>query len=280
MKDKSKLNTEARSVSGVQEWADEHFNVEIGHCQYGCKYCYARSMAKRFKRKPRIRSDEEIGKTRFPKSTRRVMFPTTHDIYPANLDKCCKAIGMILGTPGRDVLIVSKADPECIGRICDDFSEQKDRILFRVTIGSASEEALAKWERGAPSFARRMEALKLAYERGFQTSVSGEPMLDADYGKVIEAVRPFVTDHVWAGIVNRPACCLWASGATGKELESLKQEISKLQSDADLKRLYAAYKDDPLVEWKDSLKVRFGLERVRFGHKRATETGLDIHNRG
>ena len=64
----------------------------------------------------------------------RIMFPTTHDITPETLEECVTFIHKLLA-PGNKILIVSKPHLECIKRICNEFSQYKEDILFRFTIG-------------------------------------------------------------------------------------------------------------------------------------------------
>ena len=58
-------------------------------------------------------------------------------------------------------------------------------------------EVLKFWEPGAPSFDERIACLKYAYEAGYATSISCEPMLDDKIDLVIDAVRPDVTHSIW-----------------------------------------------------------------------------------
>jgi DNA repair photolyase len=170
-------------ITGTKEWAVANVNCLIG-CSNGCRYCYGKSMARRFGRvspdaewiKPRLRV-EEVGRKRYLKSG-TIMFPTTHDITPEFLEPCITVLKKLLEA-GNRVLVVSKPHLACIERICKEFSQYKDRILFRFTIGAFDNDLLAFWEPGAPTFDERLACLKLAYDCGFQTNVSVEPMLDS-----------------------------------------------------------------------------------------------------
>ena len=129
------------------------------------------------------------------------MFPTTHDISPENLEVNLEGIAHVLNR-GHDILIVSKPHLECIKAICDKFIAFKDKILFRFTIGSASDKVLKFWEPNAPDFCERLASLKHAFECGFETSVSCEPMLDERIEDVVTKVEPYVTDAIWIGKMN------------------------------------------------------------------------------
>ncbi|WP_155303578.1 hypothetical protein [Desulfosarcina widdelii] len=62
----------------------------------------------------------------------RVMFPSSHDITPANLDACMTVIGNLLGA-GNEILIVSKPRFECIDRICREFQAASDLCCSTAT---------------------------------------------------------------------------------------------------------------------------------------------------
>jgi DNA repair photolyase len=131
-----------------------------------------------------------------------VMFPSSHDITPTVLNEAVIVLSNLLSA-GNDVLLVSKPPKECIERICQEFMEYKDGILFRFTIGARSNEILSFWEPGAPSFEERKTALQYAHEKGFRTSVSMEPILDMD--DVLDLffdLEPFVSDTLWLGKMN------------------------------------------------------------------------------
>jgi len=84
-----------KKVSGTREWARSNVNVSNG-CSHDCRYCYARNMAVRFKRKTAETWHlEEIDKDKVSKGygKRRgtIMFPTTHDITPGIFESCFKS---------------------------------------------------------------------------------------------------------------------------------------------------------------------------------------------
>ncbi|HQO39114.1 MAG TPA: radical SAM protein, partial [Spirochaetota bacterium] len=173
-------------ATGTREWAAHSRNIYVG-CANDCTYCYAKAMAIRFGRKT---ADSwkamELQPAALRKTTKtggHIMFPTTHDITPAVADTCISYLEKLL-CAGNELLIMSKPHYECVVRMCDAFADYKDQILFRFTIGSANDEVLKLWEPGAPSYLERVKALQYAFRVGFNTSVSCEPMLDFEIGKV------------------------------------------------------------------------------------------------
>jgi len=258
----------SKPVFGTTEWAASNANCIAG-CSHNCHYCYAKTMAIRFHRKSTEtwKDEEQKPLKKIGKRIGRIMFPTTHDISPKNVDYCFEYLNKILSV-GNEVLIVSKPHFEVFERFCKEFSSYKDKILLRFTIGSASSDTLALWEPGAAGFKERLNSLDLVYTAGFKTSVSCEPMLDTDMSKLIEKVRPFVNDCIWLGIMNSPFVRLSINKAPKEVIEEAKKLIN-FYDNKTVNELYSRYKNDPLIKWKESIKKIVGIEVP-------LEKGLDI----
>lgn len=251
-----------KNVVGTYEWAKKTLNFQIG-CENGCLYCYAREMAARYGRKngidwTNVRIRENALKKNFPDFKEVVMFPSSHDITPNNIEQTIQFLGKML-VAGNKVLIVSKPNYECIKRICKEFDQYKDQILFRFSIGSTSDEVLKFWEPNAPSFNERLKSLKLAHKLGFQTSISCEPMLDNHIEKVITNVEPFVTETIWLGKANRllgktGRGRLEFNGVLNNETQHKAEELNEWQNDKNILALYKQFKDNPKIRWKESIK--------------------------
>ena len=254
----------ARPPTGTQEWAASNVNIQDG-CEHDCRYCYAKTMAIRFKRatatswkRPRLRQhDLDRG---FTRRSGRIMFPTAHDITPRNLDACLAVLRKMLAV-GNDVLIVSKPRVTCIARLCDELASYRDQIVFRFSIGSTDNAILSYWEPGAPSFTDRLAGLKTAYLRDFQTSVSGEPMLDGNPDALIATVRPYVTDPIWLGKINRLRNILPFNCPGDATAVRRGEALVTIQNDKAIRALYARYSHNPLIKWKDSIKKVVGIKR-------------------
>ena len=250
--------------SGTQEWAASNVNIQDG-CEHDCRYCYAKTMAIRFKRatagswkRSQIRQhDLDRG---FTRRTGRIMFPTAHDITDQNLDDCLTVLRRML-VAGNDLLIVSKPRLACVTRMCEELAQFRTQIVFRFSIGSTKDSILSYWEPGAPSFKMRLACLQYAYAQEFQTSVSGEPMLDGDPDALIVAVRPYVTDSIWLGKINRLRQILPFNCPGDAEAVRRGAKLVALQSDKAICALYARHRRDPKIKWKDSIKAVVGLDR-------------------
>ncbi len=258
-------------ISGTREWAVANVNCVTG-CEHNCRYCYARFNAlERFHRvankeewaQPQVR-DHDVRKRRH-KIEGTIMFPTTHDITPAILEPCIEVLGKLLEV-GNNVLVVSKPHLQCIQRICDDFATRQSQILFRFTIGAYDDTILGYWEPGAPQFLERFEALKYAFNHGFDTSISVEPMLDSDnIVQLFDMLEPFVTDAIWIGKMNK---IRQRVTILTDEDEEYVERIEAGQTDARIKKIYEVLKDRSKVKWKESIKEIMGLPL-------ATEAGTD-----
>jgi len=222
-------------------------------------------MAIRFGRKtPETWRDEEIRtnqlskKFRKRKNGKRFMFPSTHDITPTNLSACIQKLTNLLA-PGNEGVIVTKPHFECIEALCDVFPMFKDQFIFRFTIGSSNSDTLRFWEPGAPDFEERLASLKYAHWKRYQTSISCEPMLDNNIQDVVEQVLPYVTDTVWIGKPNMLKGRLSMNGHNDEETMARAERLLQSMSDPFIWDLYARYKDNPKIRWKESIKKVVGI---------------------
>lgn len=260
-----------KPIFGTREWAVKTANCIEG-CANNCTYCYAKSMAIRFRRRTPETWAREVPRLDWiEKACRgqpcRVMFPSTHDITPANIDTCLAAIGRLLDY-GHELLIVTKAHSECMRRMVREFRRFRERILFRITIGSALPESVSFWEPEAPHWAERWVSLMCAHREGYRTSVSCEPMLDCKAPFLVTRMRDYVTDTIWLGKANQLRQRLRINGANGETLEQAAV-LMELQDDAYIRKLYEELRDHPKIRWKESIKKVVGISLP-------DEAGLDV----
>lgn len=246
-----------KQVFGTYEWAVENANY-ISGCSHNCKYCYSREMAIRFKRKTSLNwQTEEINKIQFKKKVKKVngivMFPSSHDITPKNIENSIYFLEKLLNVD-NEVLIVTKPHLVVIKTICKKFSNKKSKILFRFTIGSNNTDTLKFWEPNAPSYKERKECLIFAFKNGFSTSISCEPMLDNNIAELVEELTPFVTNSIWLGKMNFIHRRLKMNGINDKETIDRANELIKIQSDENIKKLYNQLHSNKKIKWKESIK--------------------------
>jgi len=265
-----------KTVSGTKEWASSNFNVMRG-CANGCLYCYACANAIRFNQKePGTWTHEEVNekaaKRVFGLRDGTIMYPTTHDFTLANLEHTLPPLVRMLEA-GNQVLVVSKPNLHVIWEMCEACEKYKDQILFRFTIGSGLDEVLSFWEPNAPAFMSRLESLSFAFEKGFKTSVSMEPLLDVVEDVVlatVSALEDYVTDAIWIGKMNRLEERLQRNGVEiTHAMKVMGKTLLQSQSDERILSLYEKLKDHPKIKWKESIKKVVGLQIP-------TEAGLDI----
>ncbi len=94
-------------------------------------------------------------------------------------------------------------------------------------------------------------------------------MLDTKVEGVIKAVRPYVTDSIWLGKAGRLKTILGLTCPGNAEVQHKADELLEQQSDEWVHGLYAKYRNDPMIKWKDSIKKIVGIEIP-------TEKGLDV----
>ena len=194
------------------------------------------------------------------------MFPSSHDITPLNLNACENVIYQLINA-GNDVLVVSKPHFECIESLCSFFKYDREKILFRFTIGARDDAILSYWEPNAPAYDERLASLIYAYENGFETSVSVEPMLDsANIDALISDLSPYVTNAIWVGTMNHLG--RFEKGSDMVLRQAIKT-IQRGQTDANIKAIYQRYKHNPLIKWKKEIKKNRwypNSEREWFGY--------------
>jgi DNA repair photolyase len=260
---KRKLHMEQIAIkttcTGTREWSDVSHNIGSG-CSHGCLYCYAASYAlwKGYIKTHAEWLVEKLTPRRIPTKQGVVMFPTAHDISPFYLEASIAAIQQMLEA-GKSVVIVTKAHPACIKTICARFTDYRNKIILRVTIGSMDEAVCKFWEPGAPPPSERLEALRFAIEIGYTTSVSMEPMLIGvkDAIATYEQVEQYVNEKIWIGKMNSPDTRVDMSIAENRRHVAY---VKACQSDKEILKLYDKLKDRSKVEWKDSIKAVVGFE--------------------
>jgi len=267
MKNKKNNN---RKISGTLEWAVANANCITG-CRNSCIYCFARYNAvDRFKTvKPEDWTNEKIDWKRANKKWNKIdgtiMFPTQSDLGPntkdlKTLDANITCLKNILA-PGNDVLVVSKPHIECITRICEEFVKYKDKILFRFTIGASDNKILKHWEPNAPSFGERFDCLQHAFNAGFKTSVSCEPMLDSDgVIQLFDVLEPYVSDGIWIGKMNQVRQRVKVKTPEDKKYVDM---IADGQTEARIREIYEELKDEPKIRWKESFKTVLGIDLAK-----------------
>ncbi|MDK2860280.1 MAG: hypothetical protein PWP25_1466 [Sphaerochaeta sp.] len=240
---------------GTKEWAPYNFNFMSG-CSNDCTYCYAKEMAIRFKRKTSDTwKDEEPvsmkGKS-FRKRDGRIMIPSSHDITPGNIDLALEVMGKLLKNE-NELLIVTKPHFSCVKRIVDQFEDFKSAIQMRFTIGSVSDDVLKLWEPGATGFGDRLKSLRYAYKHGYSTTISAEPLLDETPDALYDALHPYVTGSIWIGKMNFPDRRVRMNAASSETPAHVKA-LMNAQSDKNIIAIWRKDKDNPMIEWKESIK--------------------------
>ncbi len=248
-------------TSGTKEWADHNVNCIKG-CSNNCRYCYAKTMAKRFGRckeetwRDMVINNNAVEK-KYGKYKGRVMFPSTHDIVdePEIQEACFVVIGKLLEA-GNEVLITTKPRLLITERIIDRFYTFKDQLQFRFTITSRDNSLLSFWEPNASNYEERFESLKYAYEMDFKTSVSIEPFLDYTPQTLVHVLSPYVTESIWLGPMNYIPL---------NNIPHVNKyhydEIRNNYRAEHLKEIYNELVDKPIIRFKDSM-----INRIQITH--------------
>ncbi|MDJ0623811.1 MAG: radical SAM protein [Desulfocapsaceae bacterium] len=265
------MTARQQKISGTREWAVAGVNCATG-CPHDCRYCYARY--DKVVRKAELKESEwqlckihpEELNRQFPLFPGTVMFPTEHDIHPQILDACLTVLKNLLAA-GNRVLVVTKPHLACVREMCREFGDRQEQILFRFTITARDNTILRLWEPGAPGYEERLAALRYAFEEGFATSVSVEPMLEAEFVHIlVNELMPYVNHSIWLGKMNkieeRVSCHF-------PEITKDLKRIQSFQSDEMIRIIYKRLAHNKLLRWKESIKKVVGIPQ-------AQQPGLDI----
>lgn len=257
MKDTCVPMIDRKVTSGTREWADHNINCIIG-CQNNCRYCYAKLMAKRFRREtyetwPIMRVREEVVKRSFGKMAGRIMFPTSHDIVdiPGIRDACFTILGKLLES-NNEVLVTTKPRISIVRQIDKLFSDYKKYLQFRFTITSADNNLLQFWEPNAPLFEERLESLKYAFDKKYRTSVSVEPFLDWKPQTLISMVEPFCTESVWIGKMNY----IPSDSTLHSDLQPFYYDVRRNYEIEHLLEIYNDLRSLKKIRFKDSVTIK------------------------
>jgi len=246
-------------TSGTKEWADHNVNCVKG-CSNGCRYCYAKMMAKRFGRcqdhtwKNMIINKSAVDRD-YVRYKGRVMFPSTHDITDnPEIQEACFIVIYKLLQAGNEVLITTKPKLSIIEEIIKRFYVFREQLQFRFTITSADQQLLSFWEPNAPKFEERFASLKYAYEQTFKTSVSIEPFLDYMPQTLVHSLSPYVTESIWLGPMN-----YIPSNSIPESDKHYYEDIRYNYLLEHLQEIYEDLRDNPGIRFKDSMINRLGI---------------------
>jgi len=199
--------------ASAKEYSDLALNLYKG-CYHGCKYCYVPGVCKMTREnfsnfiEPKKNIIERLLKdlrlivdnNEFKKQP--VLMSFTCDTYQPldqELELTRKAIH-ILNTFAFPIKILTKAN-ELPQRDFDILSAQKES-QFGVTLSMVDEDVQKEWEPNAGTPKQRIRNLKVAKEKGINTWLSLEPIIDIDQAlQVIDQTYEF-TDFYGVGKLN------------------------------------------------------------------------------
>lgn len=245
------------SITGTKEWADEKNNCILGCCN-NCLYCYAKGIGIRTGH-----TTEDLWKVERPNKNARpkkhkglVMFPTSHDLHYKNIGMWGSHLDALINL-GNRILIVSKPEWDAMSYIIDHHKDSayKQNIEFRYTIGTDDEVTRKFWEPGAPAMSERIRCLHYAYQCGFKTSISMEPLLVKDPVPFINKIEPYVTGEIWIGLMNY----LKKEWFTDDTIGWYNKQI-EINSRDNILKVYNATKSNPKIRYKDSARDLLGLK--------------------
>lgn len=259
------------SKTGTKEWASKDCDIYYGcsnDCRYGyCRYTYTVRLAKRTGKTAENWKEMVFREKNFNEKPKKVdgrLFCFAHhDITKDNVDMCIQYMKKHLEV-GNEILIVTKPSLECVKKICSALEKYGHQITFRFTIGSRNDKVLKFWDRNAPNYQERLNALVWAYLEGFKTSVSCEPYLDFEIAELVKDIQDYVTDTIWIGKMNKMKSRVDTKDFTDDDWKYY-HIVERCQTDEQVKIIYEKLKDNIKIRWKDSIKKVLKLPEEDIG---------------
>lgn len=195
----------------AKEYAKLALNL-YSSCEHFCKYCYCPQILHKTPKEffkpgipkerifPRLRKDcEELSQL---KNCPEILISFIGDPYqPAELKfGITRLVIQMLQSYDLPFTILTKGGTRAVR----DFNLLKryDKCSFGTTLIFIHQNFANEWEPSAPTISDRIEAIKLARERGIKTWVSLEPVIDADQAIQVLAHLYKWVDHWKIGKVN------------------------------------------------------------------------------
>lgn len=159
-------------------------------CAHGCTYCYAATMAKRFKQVPVGRWNQselvitEPGKALRQQLERKrkpvegmILVSSSHDPFmPGGVAEGIQVVRALMETGlGSQTLVLTKAPRMALTALGN--VRMEDGLWFGVSLTGLSLQTAIEYEREAESPLERLAGLREAARRGYRTWVSIEPTL-------------------------------------------------------------------------------------------------------
>jgi DNA repair photolyase len=116
------------------------------------------------------------------------------------------------------------------------------------------------WEPNAPNYEERKLSLIHAFNNGFNTSISCEPMLDNHIEELVDELSPYVTDSIWLGKMNFLLRRLKMNGINDNSTLAKAHELIESQSDSNIIKLYHRLSSNRKIKWKESIKKVVNIE--------------------
>jgi DNA repair photolyase len=197
----------------AKEYADLALNLYKG-CYHGCKYCYVPGVCKMTRENfstcvepkkniiERLSKDLRLIVEKKEFKRQHILMSFTCDPYQPldrELELTRKAI-IILNASNFPIKILTKAD-KLPQRDFDILSQHKEN-QFGITLSMTDNNIQKEWEPNAGTPKQRVNNLKKAKEKGINTWLSLEPIIDIDQAlKVIDLTYEF-TDFYGVGKLN------------------------------------------------------------------------------
>lgn len=240
-------------------------NIQLG-CDRNCVFCYGAEGADR--RNQRKRKDWDFPvinlnkvNRKYRKTSKRIMFPTTHDITENNIEACLVVLKRLLEV-GNHVLIVSKMSSKIFERLTTELWEFRQQLEVRITITAKDQLIKSIFERNSPWTEDQLLILESVLKLNLPISVSIEPFLEEDPTRLIQELMARGITSIWIGPMNHRGRLRKISQIIADNFDYLERIYSPQNLQLIYSNCFNLMKENPRVHihFKDAFLKKMHLE--------------------
>ena len=169
-------------------------------CDHGCKFCWAESLTKRFKRSWEPHFRPHYLKDKMPDDGSWIFVGSMGDTFCKGMktEWILKLLDFIKENKANNVYLLMTKNPERFLEFLPRLEEIKDKVILGTTLETTG---ATPWS-SAPPTNKRAQALELMKVMGFKTFLSLEPLADFDLERMVRWIDEINPEAIEIGLEN------------------------------------------------------------------------------
>ncbi len=191
----------------AREYSPLALNIYNG-CDHDCEYCYMKSLSQqahmdKSELKANWQAQLEKSVKKFKNAGKQVLLSFSSDPYPpVEMESGATRTALQMLLENRIPVAVLTKSGKLAERDIDIFKRFGKSFKFGATLTFCEEQDVKKYERGAASYADRIDMLQTLNKQGVETWASLEPVIDVKQTlQIIKDTHGFI-DHYKVGKIN------------------------------------------------------------------------------